>query len=176
MQPRSYYLCFGALLLSGSVHAQVDISRVAAKSLLVEEINKAKNYEVKTLENEEFFEQMTDGGGKLTAWIRNGLVVKLVEWVGLSSCVNVTEYYFHDSQLVLVSVQGSEWAYVESTGSFDYTVQVITMEARFYFHDGKLIKSDLKGSTRCAGVPTKEWAANYKTEALRLKDLFMRKQ
>jgi hypothetical protein len=174
MQRRLFLNTLGAWLLSGTLHAQVDTSGIATVHQLVQEINSSKDYEVKTLENEEFLEHMTDGGGELTAWMRDGRVVKMVERVGLSSCTNVTEYYLHDSQLVFVFDQGSEWAYVDSTGSFDPTVQNITMEARLYFHDGKLIKSDLKGSTRCGGAPTEEWASVYQAEALRLTDLFMR--
>ena len=151
-----------------------EISATGSIDAFVRDINREEDYETKTLENEEFLEQMTDGGGELTAWIRDGRVVKMTEWVGLSSCVNVTEYYLQDSQLVFISVQGSEWAYVDSTGSFDPAVQNVTMEARFYFDDNALIKSDLNGSTRCGGAPTKEWASVYQAAAMRLKALFMR--
>ncbi len=140
----------------------------------VQEINAGKDYEVRALENEEFLEQMTDGGGHLTGLMRNGALVKIVEWIGLSSCVNITEYYFENSQLVFVSSQGLEFAYVDSTASFDLDVQDVTMEARFYFHENNLVQADLEGSTRCGGAPTREWATVYQTDALRLKDLLMR--
>lgn len=124
--------------------------------------------------NDEFLEQMTDRGGMLTALMRDGELVKMIEHVGLSSCLNIAEYYFNDSQLVFVSIQGSEFAYVDSTASFDEGALKVTMEARFYFHENHLVKSDLRGSTRCGGAPTKEWASDYQAEATRLKALLMR--
>ncbi|MGV9013675.1 MAG: hypothetical protein ACOH13_13870 [Flavobacteriales bacterium] len=176
MQLRLSYFTLSALLLSGTLHAQEDTSEIGTIRRIVQEINTAKDYEVKTLDIEDLSDEMTDGGGELTAWMRNGRVVKMVEWLGLSSCVDITEYYLQDSQLVFVYEQGSESPYVDSIGSFDRTILDRTMEARFYFHDGKLIKSDLRGFTRCGGAPSKEWAVKCQREALRLKDLFTRKQ
>jgi hypothetical protein len=150
-----------------------DTSETAAIDAIVQEIDKTQDYMTKTLENEEFLTRMTDGGGELTGWMKNGDPVRIVERVGLSSCVNVTEYYFDRSQLVYVSVQGSEFAYSDSTGSFDPNVQHVSMEARFYFKGKDVISVDLQGSTRCGGAPTREWVSVYQTEALRLRDLLM---
>ncbi|HRD54555.1 MAG TPA: hypothetical protein PKY96_18090 [Flavobacteriales bacterium] len=156
-------------------HAQIiDSTYILAVDRRVQEIDAAKDYEIRTLENEEFLEQMTDGGGDLTGLFGSGRLVKIIERIGFSSCVNITEYYFENSQLVFVSSQGLEFAYVDSTASFDLDVQDVTMEARFYFHENNLVKADLEGSTRCGGAPTGEWATVYQTEAVRLKDLLMR--
>ncbi|HRH36702.1 MAG TPA: hypothetical protein PK760_00055 [Flavobacteriales bacterium] len=152
----------------------IDSTYILAVDRHVHEIDSAKDYEIRTLENEEFLEQMTDGGGELTGMLKNGELLKVDERVGLSSCVEVTEYYFENSQLVFVSAQGLEFAYVDSTGSFDPGVQHVTMEGRFYYRKGDAAPVLLKGSTRCGGAPTKEWAAVYRTEAKRLKDLLMR--
>jgi hypothetical protein len=151
----------------------LDDHRKAVDSL-VKQIDRLTNLEVKTLENEQFLKQMTDGGGDLTGMLKNGELVKIIERVGLSSCVMITEYYFQNSQLVFVSSQGLEFGYVDSTSSFDPGVQDVTQEARFYFHERHLVLSDLKGSTRCGGAPAEEWALVYQTEAQRLKDLLMR--
>ncbi|MBX2983709.1 MAG: hypothetical protein KF843_13610 [Flavobacteriales bacterium] len=173
MPPRLEYITIAALCFCGSINAQTNKIVTTAIDRVVQEINQSEDYEVRTLENDEFLEQMTDGGGELTGLMRNGQLVKMIEQVGLSSCVNVTEYYFENSQLAFISVQGSEFSYIDSTSSFDPRAQDVTMKANFYFHANKLIESELKGSTRCGGAPTKEWAAVYQTEALRLKGLLM---
>ncbi|MBK9176242.1 MAG: hypothetical protein IPM46_07880 [Flavobacteriales bacterium] len=155
-------------------HAQVDSAYIVAVDGQVQKINEVKDYELRTLENEEFLEQMTDGGGDLTGMFKNGELIKVVKRVGLSSCVDITEYYFRNSQLVFVSAQGLEFAYIDSTASFDPDVQQVTMEGRFYYSDSAAAPVLLKGSTRCGGAPTKEWAAMFAAEVARLKDLLMR--
>ncbi|MBK9193596.1 MAG: hypothetical protein IPO17_01130 [Flavobacteriales bacterium] len=167
-------LAMAALCFGGSVDAQTDTSATTQIRRLVQEIDRSKGYAVRTLENEEFLEQMTDGGGELTGLTRNGQLVTMTERVGLSSCVTIAEYYFENTELVFVSVQGSEFAYVDSTASFDPGVQDLTMQAMFYYHNDHVLEVDLKGSTRCGGAPTKEWATLYQVEANRLRELLMR--
>lgn len=94
--------------------------------------------------------------------------------IGLSSCVIITEYYLDRSQLVFVREQGLEFAYVDSTASFDPSVQNVTMEGRFYYRDNDAAPVSLSASTRCGGAQTKEWAGMHLDEAARLKDLLMR--
>jgi hypothetical protein len=154
-------------------HAQIDSAYILAVDRSVQQINAVKDYEVRTLENEEFLAQMTDGGGELTGYVKNGELVKMVSWVGVSSCVYVTEYYFDHSKLVFVLEKGSEFAYVDSTASFDPTFQKVTMEGSYYYRDNDAAPVALKGSTRCGGAPTKEWAAVYPAEVARLQDLLM---
>ena len=59
----------------------------------VEQINQDTAYTTKILDNEQFLEHMTDGGGQLTGYFKNGQLVKVLERVGLSSCVTTYEYY-----------------------------------------------------------------------------------
>ena len=162
-----------AILCCTLTHAQIDSTYIRAVDLLVQRVNAVKDYELRTLENEEFLAQMTDGGGELTGYVKGGELVKMVSWVGVSSCVFVTEYYFDHSKLVFVQEQGSEFAYVDSTASFDPAVQNVTMEARFYYRDKDAAPVALKGSTRWGGAPPKECAAVYPAEGARLKDLLM---
>lgn len=126
------------------------------------------------LKNEEFLERVTDGGGELKGFVKNGQLVKMVSWVGVSSCVYITEYYFDRGQLVFVQEQGLEFAYVDSTGSFNPTVQNITTEGRYYFRDGVAGPIVQKGSTRCGGAPSEERSARLSAEGKRLWNLLMR--
>lgn len=155
-------------------HAQIDSTYIVAVDRLVQEIDAGKDYEMRTLENEEFLTQMTDGGGHLKGFLKDGQLVKMESWVGVSSCVYITAYYFDRGELVLVQEQGLEFAYVDSTGSFDPAVQNVTMEGRYYFRDGVAAPVVLKGSTRCGGAPTEERAAMHSAEGKRLWNLLMR--
>ena len=118
-------------------------------------------YVIKILNNEQFLEQMTDGGGQLKGYFYNGQLVKIIEWIGLSSCVNITEYYLGGNQLVYAYTQGKETKYVDSTATFNSMVQTVTMECTYYYNNGKVIKSTYEGSTRCSGPPTADWSTNY---------------
>jgi len=133
----------------------------------VEQINKDTGYTTKTLDNEQFLEHMTDGGGKLTGYFKNGKLVKIVEWVGFSFCVNISEYYLKDNKLIFAYTQGSQFSYVDSLAGFDYDKLALTMECRYYFENGKMIKSILNGSTMCSGKPSDSWAKQYQDECLR---------
>lgn len=54
-------------------HAQIiDSTYILAVDRRVQEIGAAKDYEIRTLENEEFLEQMTDGGDGLKGFVKNG--------------------------------------------------------------------------------------------------------
>lgn len=155
-------------------HAQIDSTYIVAVDRLVQEIDAGKDYELRTLENEEFLQQMTDGGGDLKGFLKDGRLVKMESWVGVSSCVYISEYYFDRGQLVFVQEQGLEFAYVDSTSSFDPAVQNVTMEGRYYFRDGVAAPVFLKGSTRCGGAPTEERSVMLLAEGNRLRDLLMR--
>lgn len=171
--------CFTILFIcatwfAGRSCAQEDTAAVEAIHRIVKEINGLDKLQPKVLENEAFLDEMTDRGGVLTAWLRKGRVVLLMEWVGLSSCEQVTAYYFSGSELVFVEVKGAESAYIDSTGSFDHRVQHTTMENRFYYQGDTVVKSELTGSTGCAGTPVQEWAAEYRTRAYKYLKLFDR--
>lgn len=158
--------------------AQIDSTYILAIDRRVEAIDAVKDYEVRTLVNEEFLEQMTDGGGELTGYLKNGQIVKIVSWVGLSSCIHISEYYFERSKLVFVQEHGYEFAYVDSTGSFDPDVQNLTMVNRYYFRNGGSAPVSQKGATRCytPSAPIKETIWIYHDEAAHLKELLMGKQ
>lgn len=141
----------------------------------VEQINKDTGYVSKMLENEEFLEHMPDGGGQLTGYYKKGKLVKMVEWIGLSSCINITEYYLRNNKLIFTYTRGKEFQYIDSTGTFNSEKQDITMECRFYFDNGQLVRSVLKGSTRCGGEPQKDQATIYQSDCLRYMHLFTKK-
>ena len=141
----------------------------------VEQINNDSTYTIKKLDAEEFLEETTDNGGELSGYFKKGKLVKVVEWVGLSSCVIITEYYLQSDQLIFTYTQGRESPYIDSLQTFDNSKQTKTMECRFYFENHKVIKKIFKGSTRCGGAPTVEWAKENLEACSKYRKLFEKK-
>jgi len=151
-----------ATLLFGQTENKVEQIRKT-----VEHINRDTLYTIETLDNEQWMEHMTDGGGQLTGYFKNGQLVKIVERIGLSSCTSLYEYYLQDNVLLFVYGQEKVFAYEESTGSFDYTNQKTGMECRFYFDKSKLIQSKFTGQTRCSDPPSDTQAADLLADSKR---------
>ncbi|HEX4374794.1 MAG TPA: hypothetical protein VHZ50_15930 [Puia sp.] len=82
--------------------AQADNNKINIIRQTVEQINKDSNYTIKKLNEEEFLEQTPDNGGELTGYFKNGQLVKIIERIGLSSCINITEYYLQENKLILL--------------------------------------------------------------------------
>ena len=163
------------LLFSLPTFAQTDSNRIVKIRKIVEQINMDSVYTTMILDNKQFLEHMTDGGGQLIGYFKNGKLVKIVETVYLSSCINVTEYYIQSNKLIFVYTFGKEFQYIDSSATFNSNSQSVTMECRFYFDNGKMIKSILKGSTRCGGQPDISWATDYMNECSRYKTLLQKK-
>jgi hypothetical protein len=128
--------------------------RVGSIRKTVDQINTDTAYKKKILVNEQWMEQMTDEGGALTGYFKNGQLLKIIEYVGLSSCTSIYEYYLQDTTLIFVYGQEKVFKYNESLNTFDPNIQTVAMECRFYFDKGKLIKSKVSGQPRCSDIPT----------------------
>ncbi len=137
-------------LLFGQSSNKVELIRK-----MVEQIDKDTTYstKTKTLNNEQFLEHMTDAGGLLTGYFKNGQLVKVSEKIELSSCVANYEYYYQDSFLIFVSGRERVFAYVDSTNSFDSTREVPGWGCTYYLYKGNLVKSIQGGHSRCFSPP-----------------------
>lgn len=98
-----------------------------------------------TLKNEAFLEQMTDGGGELTGFYKNGQLVKIVAWIELSDGNKVVEYYFKNGALIFVYGQFNTWVYNAKRDEFDHSKTKILFEGRYYFHQQKLLEQITQG-------------------------------
>jgi len=163
------------LLFSLLTFAQTNNNKINEIRKAVAQINKDSDYSIRKLENEEFLEHMTDNGGQLTGYFKRGQLVKIIEWIGLSSCVNITEYYLQENKLVFAYTKGSESPYIDSLEAFDHSKLIKTMECRFYFDNDKIIKTILTGATRCGGQPKVDWAKDHLENCLRDKKLLEKK-
>jgi len=111
-------------------------------------INQDTTYSILTLNNKEFLEQMTDGGGELKGYFKKKTLSKVFERIGLSYGVLTTEYYFNYGKLIFVYEKEDDFPYVESTGTLDYSKTETSFEGRYYFVKNKLIESNIKGKKR----------------------------
>ncbi len=126
---------FLSVLAAGSMYGQ----EVPAIRKIVEEINLAGNYQVKTVPNEYFVAigQVTDNGIEAKGFYRNGELKKIEYSAGLSAWNYVTEYFFHRGRLVFVHLKkyriSGERGYLKKP--------VLIAESRRYYGNGKLIKT-----------------------------------
>ncbi len=141
--------------------AQTVSQKIAKIRDEVEKINNGKGYKIVTLSNEQFLDEMTDGGGELMGYYKNGELVKIDEKIYLSSCIHSTTYFVKQNELIFAYTQGKEWFYDKRLDQFDPKKIMLKMELRFYFENSKMISSNLKGETRCSGKPNSALSKRY---------------
>lgn len=117
------------------IQAQVDV------------ISRERDYQTVTLNNEQFLGQMTDGGGQLVGYFKDGYLKKVVERLGLSYGVMTYEYYFSDGQLVFVKEKEEDFP-ADNTGTLDYSKLELAFEGNYYFDQGKVINVQTTGKKR----------------------------
>ena len=151
MRTNIFILTF--LFLTTLLFGQTD-DRINVIRKIVEQTNNDTVYVKKTLDNEQWMEQMTDGGGQLTGFFKDGRLVKIIEWIGFSNSVFSYEYYLQNYSLIFVYGQEKVFKYNESTDTFDSNIQTVTMECRYYFDNDKLIKSEFSGQLEGNSTPS----------------------
>lgn len=115
----------------------------------VEDIHLDTNLKSITLQNEEFLENMTDGGGELTAFYKKNRIYKIYQSVGISYGVGITEYYYSKDKLMFVREKFNAYNY--DSLSFDYSKTTTTFSGFYYFDNDKLIHSTSTGHNRFEG-------------------------
>ncbi len=108
------------------------------------------NYTVKTLENEQFMDHATDGGGSLTGYFKSGELRKIVSRVGLSSCYTINTYYLEKQSLIAVVGLEMDYNYDHATTAIDYSSSFKAYDFAFYFDNDQLVGSEFNGRPRCS--------------------------
>jgi len=111
-----------------------------------EVINKDTTLRKVVLDNEEFLENMTDGGGKLAGFYRNKEIKKIYEWIGLSNGISIKEFYFDNGQLIFVYEKFDSFVFDAKKNEFDFTKTKTVFEGRYYFSNKKLFNKSIKGN------------------------------
>jgi hypothetical protein len=143
MRYRKWFLLIAMVSVFTSVSAQSKNSLVNEKRKTFDEINASPSLRKITLENEDFLENMTDGGGELVGYYNKDELVKMKEWIGLSTGNRTRMYYFKNNQLFLVVEKFN--AFVTKENRLDKTKTKTSFEGSYYFHKNKLINQEVKG-------------------------------
>lgn len=142
-----YFLlsCFVILSFESSSGAQTKQDKIRYIRSVFERINSASSLTTRKLENEEYLEHMTDGGGQLTGYYSGDTLQKITNWVGVSSGIIKIEYYFDGGRPVFIYEVHNRFAYNSKLNQRDYSKQKTVFECRFYISNGSLIKVVKKG-------------------------------
>lgn len=115
-----------------------------------EVINKDTTLKKVVLENEEFLEDMTDGGGELTGFYEGKEIKKIYEWIGLSNGISIKEFYFDAGQLIFVYEKFDSFVFDDKKNEMNHSKSKTIFEGRYYFNDRKLISKSTKGDKSLA--------------------------
>ena len=115
-----------------------------------EVINKDTTLRKVVLENEEFLEDMTDGGGKLAGFYKGKEIKKIYEWIGLSNGISIKEFYFDKEQLIFVYEKFDSYVVDDKTNEIDHSRTKTIFEGRYYFNNKKLFNKSTKGDKSLA--------------------------
>jgi len=144
-----------------------DTAIIKEKQRIVKSIDNIRLKDSLELENEDFMENMTDGGGSLVGYFINGELVKINEWVGLSYGIMQHNFYFHKGLLIYVRETEDDF-YVDDSSGTDQSRFGQHFQGDYYFSGNKLIDMVTLGHNRFeidTNDPEKEFlqtAAGYR--------------
>jgi hypothetical protein len=111
-------------------------------------INNETTLKKVVLNDEEFLDHTTDGGGQLTGFYKEGQLRKIVSWIGLSNGNEIFEFYFTNSKLIFVYEQFNSFIYDPKQETLRLDTTERTFEGRYYFNNDKLIDQITTGHNR----------------------------
>jgi len=118
------------------------------------------------VEDEDFMEQATDGGGELTGYFKNKSLVKIVEWIGLSFGNRTREFYLKENKLFFVYEKFQ--FFLETDSGLNHEKFGSWCEARYYFNNEKLISKKITGKYKIADAPSAAELLTQKKDYLKL--------
>ena len=145
---RNIFLLFATFTFISTCFTQAKSDIIDGIRVEFKYINADNDLKKVTLENEEFLENMTDGGGELTGYFNKGQIKKFPQWVDLSNGNKTTEFYFKNGHLIFVYEKFASFPFNTKTEQLDHTKTETTFEGRYYFHNNKLIDYRTTGHNR----------------------------
>lgn len=97
------------------------------------------------LENKEFLEHVTDGGGELIGYFVNTELKKIKATVGLSNGIETNEYYYDSEGLLFVRVTFESFMYDTLMDSFDHEKTEMNFIGNYIYVKDKLIDLESLG-------------------------------
>ncbi|MBR9921716.1 MAG: hypothetical protein GYB31_12830 [Bacteroidetes bacterium] len=105
------------------------------------------DYRIKTLLNEEFMQQMTDGGGQLTGYIYDRELEKAETIYYFTNGRLERTFYYRENALVYVSEKELTYPYNMEENAFQYDKPETVAVAGYYFDLGILIHQHTIGES-----------------------------
>lgn len=138
------------ILSTNSVLCQVVAKEIEEIRVEFKLINSDSTYKKVELDNEYFINEgrVADGGCSLTGYSKNGIVKKIVSWVGLSAGNEIIEYYYKNNKLIFVYEEFHSFVYDKVSGEFRHDTTEKTFIGRYYFKNSKLIDYITTGHNR----------------------------
>ena len=153
-------------LLTTPCMAQTDQEIIRTIRRDFQSINSDTSLKMISMDAEEFLDGSTDGGGELKASYKNGQLVKLVEWIGISYGNRIREFYFKEGKLFFVYDRFE--AFVVKGDELDRSKTKTSYEGRFYISDGKMVGRKQTGIVPDGADEVKEFEAIVKEYRARL--------
>jgi hypothetical protein len=122
---------------------------------------------------EDFLDEQPDGGAELTGFFKNKSLVKIAEWIGISSGNRTKEYYFQNNHLIFVYAKFESFV-ITASGDLDKTKTKVSFEARYYFDKGRIILKKSHGNNTF-DPPAADLASDLNKDAEKYADLLVKK-
>jgi hypothetical protein len=110
-------------------------------------IDKKKISDSVYLENEDFMEQMTDGGGSVTGYFAENRLLKIRQWIGLSYGIIDQTYYFEGDELMYVLEREKNFQ-VDSNGIDHSRFSDTEFRGDYFFRGRKMVDMVTLGHNR----------------------------
>jgi hypothetical protein len=138
-----------ALLFTLTAQGQGLIDKYPEIQTEKKKIDQNDSLNIIQMENEEFLEQMTNGGGELKGFYDlNGSFRKIEVTVFISHGVQEHTFYLQNETPILVDDRFRQFAWNEETSTFDYNKFDGGFHGTYLFRDGRLIDQISLGHNR----------------------------
>lgn len=135
----------------------------------VRQLDRRTDFRIQTLLNEEFMQEVTDGGGQLTGYLSDGEVQKVETKVFLSNGQAQVVYYYKENQLIFVREKEFQYSYDADAGTFNYNEIEVLYEGTFSFQNGILLFEETIGArTYTKATNPEDYHTNRATKYQRL--------
>lgn len=111
-------------------------------------IDEEKDYEVATLENNDFLCRMTDGGGELSGYFMDDHLMKMEARIHTSLGIRTFRYYFSRGRLFYINEFFEQFSYEPATDTINYSETELTFNGHYIFRDEKLSDYETLGHNR----------------------------
>lgn len=112
------------------------------------QLEKKKGYETVELKNEEFLDQMGEGGGSLTGYFQKEDLVKMEARIFTSLGIQAFHFYFTEGDLFLINETFEQFRYNPEIDKIDHSKTEKTFNGNYIFRNNQLIEFETLGHNR----------------------------